>query len=75
MRLLDIDTKNTQKPIYVVVCKRYFIGYHKHAYIEPQCILTNRDEANQLAGLMSLEDNCPYIVVYYNRQEDKWQKV
>lgn len=75
MRLLDIDTKNTQKPIYVVVCERYFIVYRKHAYIEPQCILTNRDEANQLAGSFSLADNCPYIVVYYNKQEDKWKKV
>lgn len=75
MRLLDIDTKNTQKPIYVVVCERYFIGYRGHAFIEPQCIVTNRDEANQLAGSFSLEDNCPYIVVYYNKQEDKWQKL
>ena len=75
MRLLDIDTKNTQKHIYVVVCERYFIVYRGHAYIEPQCIVANRDEANQLAVSLSLVDNCSYIVLWYNRQKDKWQKV
>lgn len=74
MRLLDVDTKSTQKPIYVVVCERYFNHYRAHAFIEPQSIVADRDEANHLAYSFSLADNCSYIVVCYNRKENRWQK-
>lgn len=75
MRLLDIDTQGTQKPLYAVVCERYFYGFHDHAFIEPQSVVTDQQEAYRLANSFSLTDNRSYIVVWYNRRRNKWQKL